>query len=271
MSFDRRSGIGGTDARHVMAGDWLHLWEEKTGRRHPPPLGDIFRVQLGLVTQRFHLEWIAKRQKIDVLIYPNDDAGRIIDPSTPWRYITLDGMDETNGVAIEVKHSHSANTIRECAEYYMAQLQHNMSITGHLWMWLSMIPGNAEPLTVRIDRDAEYIERLMEMEQTFWWHVTKDVKPDIIPSAKLEAAADRIAEITVGGFKDDLDMDRHNEWIHLAHRYGELKPKATEFNDVCAALKALIPPDRRRCYGHGVQVVRDKAGRLSIREFDDLL
>ena len=30
---DRAKGIGGSDAATIMNGDWLALWEEKTGRR----------------------------------------------------------------------------------------------------------------------------------------------------------------------------------------------------------------------------------------------
>jgi hypothetical protein len=52
-TFDRTTGIGATDARLIMAGDWHQLWLEKTKRAQPPNLDDIFRVQLGKVTESF--------------------------------------------------------------------------------------------------------------------------------------------------------------------------------------------------------------------------
>jgi hypothetical protein len=36
--------------------------------------------------------------------------------------------------------------------------------------------------------------------------------------------------------------------------------------EVAKEIKLLIPDDRRRCFGRGVQVIRDKRGQLSIRQ-----
>jgi hypothetical protein len=265
-AFDRTSGLGASDAVRIMQGEWVPLWEEKTGRRAPPPLDDIFRVQLGKFTERFHMQWISKRQGIEVLLYDNDDAARIIDRENAWRYVTIDGLDTTNNTVLEVKHCGSSATIRDRADYYMPQLQHSLSITGHRWLWFSIIPGNDEPLTVQVDRDDAYIEKLLDMERTFWWHVTERIKPEILPTGKLDAAAALVGDILVGGFTEDLDFSTSNAWTALALEYGELKGQANRFTEVCAELKALIPGDRRRAFGHGVQVIRDKSGRLSIRE-----
>jgi predicted phage-related endonuclease len=245
-----------------MAGDWHGLWLEKTKRRPPPDLSNVFRVQLGIVTETFHLRWIAERLGIEI----NDAQSRRVDPKNPWRWATIDGFDHTNKTEIETKHSNSQANIRASADFYMAQLQHTMSITGSDWMWFSVIPGNEEPMTVQVSRDQDYIDRLLDLERTFWWHVTQDVEPEILPSAKLAAAAERIPEILVGGYKADLDMARHNQWVGLCLEYAELKPKAERFEAVKKEIKELVPEDRRRCFGAGVQVIRDKKGSLSIRE-----
>jgi hypothetical protein len=265
-AFDRTTGLGASDAVRIMQGEWAPLWEEKTGRRAPPPLDDIFRVQLGKFTERFHLRWISKRQNIEIQLYDNDDEARLIDPANPWRYVTPDGFDITNGALCEVKHCGSSATVRDRAEYYMPQLQHSLSITGHPWLWFSMIPGNDEPQTVQVDRDDGYIERLLDMERTFWWHVTEKIRPEILPTGKLDAAAAMIGDILVGGYKEDLDFTSSNAWTALALEYSELKGQAARFTEVCVELKGLIPADRRRAFGHGVQIIRDKTGRLSIRE-----
>ena len=39
--------IGGSDMRRIMEGDWISLWEEKTGRKKPDDLSDVLPVQLG--------------------------------------------------------------------------------------------------------------------------------------------------------------------------------------------------------------------------------
>ena len=275
MAFDRKQGIGASDARLIMDGEWLELWQQKTGKRPPPDYSDIFRVQLGLATETFHLAWVARRQKIEVRhgqMIPGDDDHL----GTPWfhkhntfMFTHLDGWDHDGDTHIELKHSHSNIQLRECAAYYMAQLQHQLAITCRPWCWFSVIPGNGEPMTVRVDRNDHYIERLIEAERMFWWHVESDVQPEIIPTGKLDAAAAIVPEILVGGFKEDLDMSRSNTWAQLTGEYVELKPSADRFTEVCAALKTLIPPDRKRAFGHGVQVVRDKAGRLSVRKHGD--
>ena len=274
-AFDRTNGIGGTDAVKIMAGDWVDLWMEKTKRRHPMPLDDVFRVQLGRHTEAFHLGWISKRQKIQIWLSDSIPGQWGDDTITgePWRhkdytfmYATLDGWDFDNDTHLEVKHCGSHATVRDRADYYMAQIQHQLAITQRPWCWFSIIAGNEEPATVKIDRNDEYISRLIEMEQTFWWHVQRDVKPDILPTGKLDAAAGLIGEILVGGFKEDMDMSRHNRWAELAQEYRALRPLKQQYDELCTELKTLIPADRKRVFGHGVQIIRDKAGRLSIRE-----
>jgi hypothetical protein len=143
-------------------------------------------VQLGKVTEEFHINWLAKRQSDRVSFVNAHGELRIHDLANPWRYVTVDGWDTDNEVPIEVKHSNSNANIRASADYYMAQLQHNLAVTQAEWLWFSVIPGNEEPMTVKVERDQEYIARLTELERQFWWHVTEDVEPEIIPLAEIE-------------------------------------------------------------------------------------
>ena len=48
---DRTKSIGGSDVTRLFSNQedaWEKLWEEKTGRRQPDDLSDIFHVQLGV-------------------------------------------------------------------------------------------------------------------------------------------------------------------------------------------------------------------------------
>ena len=54
----RMKGLGGTDAKKIMEGEWTKLWNEKTGRSKPDDLSKIFKVQLGIHTESFNLEWL---------------------------------------------------------------------------------------------------------------------------------------------------------------------------------------------------------------------
>lgn len=261
-TFDRTQGIGGTDARLIMAGHWHELWLEKTKRRPPPDLSKVFRVQLGKHTERFHLDWITEKHGL----FTCDMGLRKHDAGLPWRYVTIDAWDLHHRTHVEVKHSHSQMTVREAADHYMPQLQHGLSITGCEWCWFSVIPGNDEPQCVKVSRHDAYIERLLELEHNFWSLVQQDIEPDTLDDTLIIKARDLQHEILIDGFKEDLDMSRHNEWSVLAGEFIELKPQADRCDQVKKELKALVPEDRRRCFGGGIQITRDKRGQLILRE-----
>ena len=57
---DRRSFIGGSDARIIMGGDeaaLLRLWREKRGEVEPEDLSGNLIVQLGVVTEDLNRHW----------------------------------------------------------------------------------------------------------------------------------------------------------------------------------------------------------------------
>src|SRR6516162_11103380 len=61
--FDRRSFIGGSDARVIMGSDeaaLLGLWREKRGEAEPEDLSDNLIVQLGLVTEPLNRHWFER-------------------------------------------------------------------------------------------------------------------------------------------------------------------------------------------------------------------
>ena len=59
-SFDRRTFIGGSDARIIMGSDeaaLLRLWREKRGEAEPEDLSGNLIVQLGVVTEDLNRHW----------------------------------------------------------------------------------------------------------------------------------------------------------------------------------------------------------------------
>ena len=60
---NRRSFIGGSDARVIMGSDeaaLLRLWHEKRGEAEPEDLSDSLIVQLGLVTEPLNRHWFER-------------------------------------------------------------------------------------------------------------------------------------------------------------------------------------------------------------------
>jgi hypothetical protein len=63
-----------------------------------------------------------------------------------------------------------------------------------------------------------------------------------------------------------IDMDGNNAWAVDATRWldniaGKRLAEASE-----KALKSLMPDDAARAFGHGVQILRNRAGHLSLKE-----
>ena len=57
---DRRTAIGGSDARVIMGDDkaaLVRLWREKRGEVEPKDLSDKLIVQLGTVTEDLNRRW----------------------------------------------------------------------------------------------------------------------------------------------------------------------------------------------------------------------
>ncbi len=53
----RKGFIGGSDAVKIMNGDWIELWEIKTGRIESPDLSKNLAVQMGILTEDFNISW----------------------------------------------------------------------------------------------------------------------------------------------------------------------------------------------------------------------
>ena len=55
--FDRKQGIGGSDATRLYNGDWHDLYLEKIGEKEPDDLSDVLPVQMGIHTEDFNIDW----------------------------------------------------------------------------------------------------------------------------------------------------------------------------------------------------------------------
>jgi predicted phage-related endonuclease len=255
---NRNEGLGGSDAAKIVAGDWQELWELKTGRREPEDLSKIFRVQLGIYTEQFHIDWLNSEHGYNI------KAGTHRSYHVKHRHIYchLDGWDSELECPAEVKHSNGFANTREKAAYYMPQLQHTMAVTEADKIIFSVIAGNNDPDPVVVDRNQLYIDQLIDLENSFWWHVTEDSAPEVDPaSVAREALGGTANKIRIDGLIP-YDMEGNNEWASLAVDYGDNEEAAATFNKAKAAIKKLVPNDASQCTGHGLTVKRDKRGAL---------
>ncbi len=99
---DRRSFIGGSDARIIMGDDeeaLLRLWREKRGEAEPPDLSTNLIVQLGVATEDLNRRWYQVNTG-QVLM---DIQRRIRHPVVRWMAATLDGRVQGSETVFEAK------------------------------------------------------------------------------------------------------------------------------------------------------------------------
>jgi hypothetical protein len=62
------------------------------------------------------------------------------------------------------------------------------------------------------------------------------------------------------------DMSMNNQWVSEASEWLQTREAASRNDDAAKILKSLVPADAKKCSGHGIQITRDRANRLSLRE-----
>src|SRR6266446_8881761 len=99
---NRRSFIGGSDARIVMGGDeaaLLRLWREKRGEAEPQDLSGNLIVQLGFATEALNRHWYERNTGQTVECVQHS----LRHPVLRWMGATLDGIVVGSGAVFEAK------------------------------------------------------------------------------------------------------------------------------------------------------------------------
>ena len=143
-SANRRSFVGGSDARIIMGDDeaaLLRLWREKRGEAAPEDLSDNLIVQLGTVTEDLNRRWYERNTGQAI----KHVQRRVQHPVNKWMAATLDGMVDPGGAVFEAKFMLPWTFSEEAAaEKHMAQLQHNMWVADSRSAVLSIITGGGK-------------------------------------------------------------------------------------------------------------------------------
>ncbi len=153
---DRRSFVGGSDARIVMGNDeaaLLRLWKEKRGELEPEDLSENLLVQLGTVTEPLNRYWFEKNTGQIIA----DVQKQVFHAIHRWMAATLDGRVKETGAVFEAKFMLPWNFSAElAATKHMAQLQHNMWVTASRAAVLSIITGGGKWVEMTIPADPLY-------------------------------------------------------------------------------------------------------------------
>jgi predicted phage-related endonuclease len=252
---DRRSFIGGSDARIVMGDDetaLLRLWKEKRGELEPEDLSENLLVQLGTVTEPLNRHWY-ERNTGHVI---TDVQKRAFHAIHRWMTATLDGRIKQTGAVFEAKFMLPWNFSEEiAATKHMPQLQHNMWVTASRTAVLSIITGGGKWVELTIPADPLYQHLLLTAEKKFWRCVESGERPHLF---SVEPPPPRIEACRI------VDMSASNTWADLASLYRLTRVAATEHERAKSELKALMPRDAKEASGHGVRAKRSKSGSVSF-------
>src|SRR5437016_5880712 len=252
---ERRSFLGGSDARVIMGSDeaaLLRLWREKRGEAEPPDYSGNLLVQLGLATEPLNRRWY-ERTTGEVI---KDVQSWVRHPVIRWMAATLDGVVESTGAVFEAKFMLPWSFSEEAAAAkHMPQVQHNMWVTNARAAVLSIITGGAKWLEIKISADPLYQHLLLTAEKKFWRCVESGDPPRLFgaepPRARIEAV--RI-----------VDMSSSNAWAECSNVFRRTREAYLEHENAKAELKGLMPEDAKEAIGHGIRAKRSKSGAVSF-------
>ena len=252
---ERRSFIGGSDARIIMGNDpatLIRLWREKRGEIEPADLSGNLVVQLGVATEELNRRWYEATTGQVV----TDIQKRVRHPALRWMAATLDGRIEPSDAVFEAKFMLPWSFSEEAAaEKYMPQLQHNMWVVAARTAVLSVITGGGKWVEIVAHADPLYQHLIVTAERKFWRCVETGEQPALFgvepPKPRLEAV--RI-----------VDMTASNAWADFAAIFARTRAAHLEHERAKAELKSLVPEDAQQAIGHGVRAKRSKSGAITF-------
>lgn len=228
-----------------------NLWLEMTGQEFErEDLSRVWPVQLGACTEQLQLDWYEMK---------NTAVGRrgevVVHRQYPWAAATLDGWIGDLNCPIEAKHVGGREPLEVIIERYQPQMQWQMEVTGTSLCALSVIFGASEPIVEFIERDDGYAAEMVNRGSQFMQHVANKTPPVVLDPVAAPIDASKVYEMT-----------GNNSWAAAANEWLATMESAGMNKTAEKILKALVPADAKKCHGHEVQITRDRAGRLSLRE-----
>jgi predicted phage-related endonuclease len=252
---NRRSFIGGSDARVIMGADetaLVRLWREKRGEIEPEDFSGNLIVQLGRVTEDLNRQWFERNTGQAV----GDVQRRIRHPVNRWMGATLDGRIEATGAVFEAKFMLPWSFSEEAAaEKYMPQLQHNMWVVAARSAVLSVITGGGKWVEITTHADPLYQHLIVTAERKFWRCIESGEPPRLFG---VEPPKPRIETVRI------VDMSASNSWAEFAGLFRNTRQAFLDHERSKTELKALMPEDAKEAIGHGIRAKRSKSGAISF-------
>ena len=248
---ERKGFIGGSDCVKIMQGEWLKLWQVKTGRAESDDLSENIAVQLGIHTEDFNLGWFEREYNCllsDQQMTYIEDVGGV--PAKG----TIDAKWED--AIIEAKHTNSYNNMDGVLEFYMPQIQMYMHLADVAGAYMSVIFGNNKWESTYVSRNRDYFDSMWAVVSDFWGYVVRDEEPVGIDPPNISIDKIEVDQMV----KRDASTD--NQFINSAHDYIEHEAAAKTFETAKKDLKAMVSSNEREVYCDLLTIKRAKNGSL---------
>ncbi len=251
---ERKGFIGGSDCVKIMQGNWLELWQVKTGRVEPEDLSRNIAVQMGIQTEEFNLLWFAEEYGFTLTGFQKSFEETI--ESVPVKG-TVDAM--VDGSIVEAKHTNAYNTLDKVIEYYMPQIQLYIHLARGEGAHVSVIFGNNKWESAYVGESKEYFNSMWAVVSDFWGYVLRDEEP-VGNDQPIQLSVDKVSVDNM--VKRDATTD--NEFNDAAYTYVTLEADAKAFESAKKQIKSMVGDNEREVYCDHLTAKRDKRGAIRI-------
>ena len=216
-----------------------------------PDFSENWPVQLGDATEELNLRWAALKHG------PISRIGEVVIGlgSLDWTAATLDAWLNNHNCPIEAKCVNGRSVLDDVIARYQPQMHWQMMVTKARQCALSVIIGGNEPIVEFVPINRQYARELWQRATAFWLCVKSRTPPVELPAVPPPPLAVR-----------EYDMTGQPVWEQHASIWIQAYGAAQSAKEAEKNLKACVPSDAKLCYGHGVTIVRNRAGALSLRE-----
>lgn len=177
----RQNHLGATDASIIMNPSRYNtrvgLWQQKTlGWEKSHSAEEMERMEQGTMMEP--LARGAFQEEVGIEVFPAVVEHDIY----PFLSASLDGISADHSVTVEIKCGKKAFMLAQLGEispYYYTQCQHQMMITALDWTYFYCYL-DGQGILMKINRNDEYLRKLLEMEKKFWHCVANFIEPEEI-------------------------------------------------------------------------------------------
>jgi putative phage-type endonuclease len=269
----RRKGIGGSDASAILGcnpfSSHLQVWQEKRSTSVPVPQ-DTPYTRFGSLAEDYILGRLNERY--DELIVEGASLGTLQSKARPWQLANVDGKVHEQPIGLEIKTCDLSSAewwSNGVPDYYYAQVQHYMSVTGwpvfHVWLMVCpmsrdsalqmfdefILPSEFMAKLVEVselrqfvvDRHDDFICQLNRAELKFWESVSGGLTPPTPPKCVDMRSDDE--------FKGLVSLFMASRKQERAHRDARKSHQDQIISSLGGATKAYLPD-----------------GQLSVRDGD---